>query len=78
MIENLGENDLQQQAIPLLQIDSLALEKILEWTDKWKNTPQPTAEEIKNKTKDSIDPWDEEFLKMPLRELYELVKKISF
>lgn len=75
MIENLGENDLAE--IPLLQIDSLALEKILKWTEKktQENTPQPTSEEIKNKTQDSIDPWDESFLKMPLRDLYELVRK---
>lgn len=72
MMETLGESDITE--IPLMQVDSIALEKILNWTDHWKNSPQPTLEEIKNKQAETIDPWDEEFLKMTLNELYELVK----
>lgn len=71
MIESLGDGDLTE--IPLLQIDAISLEKILRWTHKHKGTEQPTSEEIKNKVTESIDQWDEDFLKMPLRELYDLV-----
>jgi hypothetical protein len=75
MMDTLGESDITE--IPLMQVDSIALEKILRWTQKWKDTIQPTLEEIKNKTADSIDPWDEEFLNnMSLNDLYELVKKL--
>lgn len=73
MMDTLGESDITE--IPLMQVDSIALEKILRWTQKWKDTPQPTLEEIKNKTADSIDSWDEDFLNnMSLNDLYELVK----
>lgn len=72
MLDTLGESDLTE--IPLMQVDSIALEKILKWTNHWKNSSQPTLDEIKNKQAETIDPWDEEFLKMPLNELYELVK----
>lgn len=34
MLETLGDTDFTE--IPLLQVDSLALERILKWTDKWK------------------------------------------
>lgn len=71
MIESLGESDISE--IPLTEIDALSLEKILRWTNKYKNTEQPSLEDIKNKTAESIDQWDEDFLKMPLRELYDLV-----
>lgn len=71
MMDTLGECDITE--IPLIQVDSIALERILRWTDHWKNTPQPTLDDIKNKLAETIDPWDEEFLNMPLSELYELV-----
>ena len=73
MIESLGDGDITE--IPLIQIDSNSLEKVLKWTHKYKGTEQPTSESIKNKTSETIDQWDEEFLKMPLKELYDLVMK---
>lgn len=76
MIESLGESEVNE--IPLTTIDSIILEKILKWTDQYKNTEQPTAEQIKNKRADSISQWDEEFLKMPLRDLYELIKACNY
>lgn len=72
MIESLGDGDITE--IPLTQIDSMSLEKVLKWTHKNKGTEQPTSESIKNKTSETIDQWDEEFLKMPLKELYDLVE----
>lgn len=38
--------------------------------------PQPTLEEINNKTANSIDMWNQDFLnKLSLQELYDLVSR---
>lgn len=59
--------------IPLPNVSTQSLNKIVEWTTHWKDEPQPTAEDIKDKLADTIPAWDEDFLKMKLDELYDLV-----
>lgn len=59
--------------VPLANVSTATLKKILEWTDKWRFTTQPSADDIKDKLAESIDPWNEEYLKMELHELYDLV-----
>lgn len=77
MLETLGDQD-HIDEIPLLQIDSFTLEKVLTYTEQYQDQPQPTLEEIKNKTADSICEWDEEYLKMPLTSLYDLISAANF
>lgn len=60
--------------IPLPNVTSATLKRVVEWTEHWKDSPQPTCEEIKDKLAEKIDMWDENFLrKMELTELYDLV-----
>lgn len=59
--------------IPVLTVPTKTLKKIVEWLEKWQDAVQPTLEEIKDKQGDTIDAWDEEYLKMDLHELYALV-----
>jgi hypothetical protein len=77
MIETLTDNDEMAIAelgeIPINNVDGTTLAKVVKWIEHWKNTEQPTPEEIKEKTADSIDRFDEEFLDMELNELYDLV-----
>ncbi len=75
MIEGLklNEEELVQTEIPT-PLSSTALERILKWTSKWQNTPQPSFEDIRNKTDETIDEWNQNFLKMmSLEELFDLV-----
>lgn len=59
--------------VPLPNITTSTLNKIMEWCIKWKNTPQPTSEEIKSKIEATISPWDENYVKMELTDLYQIV-----
>jgi hypothetical protein len=59
--------------IPVQNVSAPILRKVVEWCDHWKETEQPSSEEIKDKTSETIDSWDKTFLHMELVELYELV-----
>jgi hypothetical protein len=63
--------------IPVMNIESGTLKKVIDWIEHWKSTPQPSNEDIKDKVCDSIDPWDEEYLEMKLEQLYELVSSLN-
>lgn len=72
---DLTETEMIEEEIPMSNIDGITLEKVLKWIEYHKNEPQPTSEEIKDKTAESIDSWDERFLDIELDELYDLVIK---
>lgn len=72
MIEALGECDTLE--IPVLNLSEPTIRRVVEWINHSKDDPQPTTEEIRDKTADTIDPWSEEFLsKIDVLSLYELV-----
>lgn len=68
------DSDSEDEAeVPLPNIAAKTLVKIVEWCETKKNTRQPTSEEIKDKIEETIDPWDEDFVKMELTDLYLIV-----
>lgn len=72
MCDNLvGESEFTE--IPVMTVPTKTLKKIVEWLEKWQDVAQPTLEEVKDKREDTIDSWDEEYLKMDLQDLYALV-----
>jgi len=60
--------------IPLHNVDSITLEKVIRWLEHHEDESQPTSEEIKDKTADTIDDWDESFLEVELNQLYDMVR----
>lgn len=77
MLEHLGQDSEIDTEIPVPNVTHKTLQRVAKWCEKWKNTPQPTSDEIKDKLADKIDTWDEDYLKMDLQDLYDLVS-ISF
>jgi hypothetical protein len=59
--------------ISLLEVAAVPLKKVVEYMEHYKDTPQPTSEEIKEKRAEIIPVWDKKFLAMPIGELYDLV-----
>lgn len=76
MLENIGQDFDESTEVPLSMVDSKTLRKIIEWMEHWKDDPQPSAEEIKDKLADNINEWNEEYLKMELQDLYDLVRLV--
>lgn len=64
--------------IPLHNVDSITLEKVIKWLEHHKDEAQPTSDEIKDKTSDTIDDWDESFLEVELNQLYDIVINLLF
>lgn len=74
MLENIGDDLEESTEIPVNNISTKTLKKVVEWVEHWKDEPQPSHEEIKEKLADTIDNWDEEYLVMDnLQDLYDLV-----
>lgn len=80
MLETIGHGvELDEGTeVPVQNVSAKTLKKIVEWANKWCDSPQPTSDEIKDKLADTIDSWDETFLKMDLKDLYDLVSLTAF
>lgn len=72
MLNTIDGSDVDE--IPLQNIDSITLDKVVKWLEHHKHEDQPSSEQIKDKTADTIDAWDEEFLDMELNQLYDMVR----
>jgi len=61
--------------IPLLQVSSNILQKILEWCEHHKNDPKQPTEEIDESRKRSteINEWDQKFLAVDQEMMFELI-----
>jgi S-phase kinase-associated protein 1 len=75
LMESLGYELDDNTEVPMPNVTTASLKKVIEYMEHYQDTPQPTSEEIKDKLAETISPWDEEFLKMPLAELYDLVSR---
>ncbi|KAL9900153.1 S-phase kinase-associated protein 1-like [Glossina fuscipes] len=74
MLEDCGMEDNNNAVVPLPNVNSVTLRKILDWAEYHQDDPQPTEEdEEKSKKTDHILPWDADFLKMDQGALFELI-----
>lgn len=80
MMETLGEdhNDDKPLEVPVKSVPLKTLKKIVEWITHWQDAAQPDPEEIKNMPGESINLWDQQFLKMDVADLYDLVSNSNF
>lgn len=78
LIESLGlDTSANQEVVPLPNVSTNSLKKVIEYIEHYQDTPQPSSEEIKDKLAETICSWDEDFLRMPLEELYDLVSWLN-
>uniref|UniRef100_A0A1B0B7H0 S-phase kinase-associated protein 1 n=1 Tax=Glossina palpalis gambiensis TaxID=67801 RepID=A0A1B0B7H0_9MUSC len=74
MLEDCGMEDNNNAVVPLPNVNSVTLRKILDWAEYHQDDPQRTEEdEEKAKKTDHILPWDADFLKMDQGALFELI-----
>lgn len=77
LLDSLGFSFNETTEVPLPNVSTSSLKKVITWMEKWKDTEQPSSEEIKDKLAETIDSWNEDFLKMELHDLYDLVSWIN-
>ena len=71
MLEDLGLEDGEEEIVPLPNVNSAILRKVIQWATYHKDDPQ-AAEDDENKEKrtDDITSWDADFLKVFIEEIY--------
>ncbi|KAK4053484.1 hypothetical protein OIV83_001651 [Microbotryomycetes sp. JL201] len=77
MIEDVGESD---QPIPLPNVSSNVLKKVLEWCEHHKNDPEPIAEDLddtRRKTTEISD-WDSKFIQVDQEMLFEIILAANY
>jgi len=82
MLDNLGMEDEDDTPIPVTQVDSKTLEKVLEWCKHHKDDPEPEPEDEYRKDKDKRDDlfstWDADFIRVDENTIFELTLAANF
>jgi len=79
MLEDLGFEEGEDDIIPLPNVNSAILKKVIAWATHHKDDPPP-AEDDENKEKrtDDISSWDADFLKVDQGTLFELILAANY
>ncbi len=75
MIDDLGEEQVSEQPVPLPNVNEAVLKKVIEWCEHHRNDPLPTNEdenESRKKTTD-IEEWDQKFMQVDQEMLFEII-----
>lgn len=70
----LGMDDEEEEVVPLPNVNSAILKKVIQWATYHKDDPPPPEDdENKEKRTDDISSWDADFLKVDQGTLFELI-----
>jgi len=79
MLEDLGMDDDDDEVVPLQNVNSAILKRVIQWATHHKDDPQPQDEDDnKDKRTDDIHPWDADFLKVDQGTLLELILAANY
>lgn len=78
IINDLGNDDGEGLKIPLPNVKSLVLTKVLEWANHHKNTQFPDDEDEDSRKSALVDDWDKEFLHVDQEMLYEIILAANY
>uniref|UniRef100_A0A1A9WCG4 Skp1-related protein n=1 Tax=Glossina brevipalpis TaxID=37001 RepID=A0A1A9WCG4_9MUSC len=79
MLEDCGMENVDNAIVPLSNVNSATLRKVLHWANYHKDDPQPTEDhENKEKRTDDISSWDADFLKVDQGTLFELILAANY
>lgn len=79
MIEDVGESD--DSPIPLPNVNSTVLKKVIEYCEHHKNDPLPTADsedESGRRRSDDISEWDQNFMQVEQEMLFEIILAANY
>ncbi|CAH2063381.1 unnamed protein product, partial [Iphiclides podalirius] len=79
MLEDLGMDDDEEEVVPLPNVNSAILKKVIQWATYHKDDPPlPEDDENKEKRTDDISSWDADFLKVDQGTLFELILAANY
>lgn len=80
MLEDIGEEAVGKEPIPLPNVNEAVLRKVLEWCEHHKNDPATTGEDendSRKKTTD-IEEWDQKFMQVDQEMLFEIILAANY
>lgn len=79
MLEDLGMDEEDDEAIPLPNVNAAILKKVIQWCTYHKEDPPPPEDDDnREKRTDDIPSWDIEFLKVDQGTLFELILAANY
>lgn len=79
MVEDLGLEENDEEIVPLPNVNSAILRKVIQWATYHKDDPPPSEDEdTKEKRTDDISSWDSDFLKVDQGTLFELILAANY
>ncbi|CAL1266527.1 unnamed protein product [Larinioides sclopetarius] len=72
MLEDLGMDDDEQEVVPLPNVNSAILKKVIQWATYHQD------DDSKDKRTDDISSWDADFLKVDQGTLFELILAANY
>ncbi|GFS42028.1 hypothetical protein TNIN_241071 [Trichonephila inaurata madagascariensis] len=79
MLEDLGMDDDEQEVVPLPNVNSAILKKVIQWATYHRDDPPPPEDDdSKDKRTDDISSWDADFLKVDQGTLFELILAANY
>lgn len=80
MVENLGIDEEETEVVPLPNVTSTILKKVLEWATYHKDDPQVMEDDddYQENHTDNMSPWDVEFLNVNQSTLFELIVAANY
>lgn len=79
MVEDLGLAENDEEIVPLPNVNSAILRKVIQWATYHKDDPPPPEDEdSKEKRTDDISSWDSDFLKVDQGTLFELILAANY
>ncbi|KAJ9154929.1 S-phase kinase-associated protein 1 [Pleurostoma richardsiae] len=75
MIEDLGDEAVEAQAIPIPNVNEAVLRKVIEWCQHHRNDPLQSGDEDNDNRKKTtdIDEWDQKFMQVDQEMLFEII-----
>lgn len=79
MLDDLGVDEGEEEVVPLPNVNSTIMRKVLQWATYHKDDPQlADDDENKEKRTDDISSWDADFLKVDQGTLFELILAANY
>ena len=79
MLEDLGMDEEDEEEVPLPDVNSATLKKVIQWASYHKDDPPlPEDDDNKEKRTDDISSWDTDFLKVDQGTLFELILAANY
>ncbi|KAI1301787.1 S-phase kinase-associated protein 1 [Halotydeus destructor] len=80
MLDDLGIEDVDQEDVPLPNVNGAILRKVIAWAEYHKDDPPPANDDEENRERrtDDIPQWDQDFLKVDQGTLFELIQAANY